>query len=246
MEITPFTIAVPDEALEDLRDRLRRTRWPEPTTVTDWSQGVPLDYLRDLCRYWADEYDWRSREKRLNAIPQFSYEIDGLRIWFFHVRSPDPEALPLILTHGWPGSVAEFMKVIQPLAESFHLVIPSLPGYGFSGKPAEPGWGVERIARAWISLMSAAAPVPALGGQAVHRHPLLERAGDGRPFCGVGTAVIVRRRAALLLQPGPVTARAAGRSAGNPPGSARHHRGSGRCGRTRRPRHPGSRTGPWR
>ncbi len=155
MEITPFTIAVPEEALEDLRDRLRRTRWPEPATVSDWSQGVPLDYLRDLCRYWAQEYDWRACERGLNAVPQFSCEIDGLRVWFFHVRSPNPEALPLILTHGWPGSVLEFMKVIEPLSQTFHLVIPSLPGYGFSGKPAEPGWGIEHIARAWISLMSA-------------------------------------------------------------------------------------------
>jgi pimeloyl-ACP methyl ester carboxylesterase len=155
MEITPFTIAVPDEALDDLRDRLRRTRWPEPATVSDWSQGVPLDYLRDLCGYWASDYDWRATEARLNALPQFLAEIDGLPIWFIHVRSANPDALPLILTHGWPGSVVEFLKVIEPLSETFHLVIPSLPGYGFSGKPTEPGWGIERIARAWMSLMEA-------------------------------------------------------------------------------------------
>jgi pimeloyl-ACP methyl ester carboxylesterase len=155
MEITPFTIAVPDEALEDLRDRLRRTRWPEPATIPGWSQGVPLDYLRDLCGYWASEYDWRATEARLNSLGQFTAEIDGLPIWFIHVRSQNPEALPLILTHGWPGSVMEFLKVIEPLTGTFHLVIPSLPGFGFSGKPTEPGWGIERIARAWVSLMDA-------------------------------------------------------------------------------------------
>jgi pimeloyl-ACP methyl ester carboxylesterase len=152
--VTPFRIDVPDSELRELRERLRRTRWPERETVADWSQGVPLDYVRELCRYWADEYDWRATEARLNALPQFRTEIDGLGIHFLHVRSPRPDALPLVLTHGWPGSIVEFSKVIEPLSDAFHVVCPSLPGYGFSDKPAEPGWGVERIAAAWARLMA--------------------------------------------------------------------------------------------
>ena len=162
--ITPFLLDVPEGDLEDLRDRLRRTRWPEAETVDDWSQGIPLAYVQELCNSWADEYDWRATEARLNALPQFRTELDGLGIHFLHVRSPHPGALPLVITHGWPGSVVEFLKVIGPLtdptahggdaADAFHLVCPSLPGYGFSGRPARPGWGVERIARAWARLMA--------------------------------------------------------------------------------------------
>jgi pimeloyl-ACP methyl ester carboxylesterase len=156
---TPFQIRVDDGELDDLRERLRRTRWPEPATAPGWTQGVPLDYARELCTYWADGYDWRATEARLNRLPQFRTEIDGLAIHFVHVRSPHREATPLILTHGWPGSFVEFEKVVQPLtdpsdpADAFHVVIPSLPGYGFSDKPAAAGWGVERIARAWTELM---------------------------------------------------------------------------------------------
>jgi len=162
--ITPFRIEVPDRELDDLRDRLRRTRWPEPAPVDDWSQGVPLPYLEGLCRYWSDGYDWRAREARLNTFPQYRTEIDGLRIHFLHVRSPEPGALPLILTHGWPGSVVEFAEVIGPLtdpaahgadpADAFHVVAPSLPGYGWSDKPASTGWGIERIAAASATLMA--------------------------------------------------------------------------------------------
>jgi epoxide hydrolase len=150
-EVTPFRIEVPQAELRDLRERLLRARWPEAETVTDWSQGVPLAYLAELCRYWADGYDWRATEARLNDLPQFRTEIDGLGIHFLHVRSPHPQALPLVITHGWPGSVVEFLKVIGPLtdptahggeaADAFHLVCPSLPGYGFSDKPAQPSWG---------------------------------------------------------------------------------------------------------
>jgi pimeloyl-ACP methyl ester carboxylesterase len=156
----PFAIAVPAAELDDLRERLRRTRWPEPETVGDWSQGVPLAYVRDLCAYWADGYDWRATEAELNALPQFRTEIDGLGIHFVHVRSRHPDALPLVLTHGWPGSIVEFLDVIGPLtdppdpADAFHVVCPSLPGYGFSDKPAAAGWGVERIAAAWAALMA--------------------------------------------------------------------------------------------
>jgi pimeloyl-ACP methyl ester carboxylesterase len=163
-EITPFRIDVPETDLADLRERLQRTRWPEAETVTDWSQGVPLAYLQDLCRYWATGYDWRATEARLNALPQFRTEIDGLSVHFIHTRSPNPDALPLIMTHGWPGSVVEFVKVIGLLsdpaahggdaADAFHVVCPSLPGYGFSGKPAGPGWGIQRIAAAWAELMA--------------------------------------------------------------------------------------------
>jgi pimeloyl-ACP methyl ester carboxylesterase len=155
--VIPFRIDVPEAELSDLRDRLRRTRWPEPEPVGDWSQGVPLRYLRDLCAYWADGYDWRATEARLNALPQFRTEIDGLPIHFIHVRSPRRYALPLIMTHGWPGSVVEFLRVLGPLSagtDAFDIVCPSLPGYGFSGKPARTGWGIERIARAWTQLMA--------------------------------------------------------------------------------------------
>ncbi len=163
-DVRPFRIDVSDEQLTDLRDRLSRTRWPEAETVDDWSQGLPLSYLRELCTYWADEYDWRRAERRINAYPQFTTEIDGLDLHFLHVRSPQPDALALVITHGWPGSIVEFLKVIGPLtdpvahggdaADAFDVVCPSLPGYGFSGKPTGTGWGVERIAGAWAELMA--------------------------------------------------------------------------------------------
>ncbi len=152
--VHPFRIQVPDRDLADLRDRLHRTRWPERECVPDWSQGIPLDYTRELAGYWADDYDWRAREERLNSFEQFVTEIDGLDIHFIHRRSPNPDALALVITHGWPGSIVEFTKVIGPLAEDFHLVCPTLPGYGFSGKPAASGWTVERIAAAWDTLMT--------------------------------------------------------------------------------------------
>lgn len=157
--IEPFVIAADEAALDDLADRLRRARWPERETLGDWSQGVPLNYLRDLCGYWAGRYDWRAAEARLNQIPQFTTRIDGLRIHFLHIRSPHRGAAPLIMTHGWPGSFMEFERALGPLtdppahggdaADAFDLVVPSLPGYGFSGKPASTGWDVHRIARAW-------------------------------------------------------------------------------------------------
>ncbi|MEV6968340.1 epoxide hydrolase family protein [Hamadaea sp. NPDC051192] len=155
--IREFRIAVPAADLDDLADRLRRTRWPE--RETDRSQGVPLRYLRELCAYWADGYDWRARESWLNTFPQFVTAIDGLDIHFVHVRSPHPGALPLVLTHGWPGSFVEFLAAIPALtdppdpADAFDVVCPSLPGYAFSGKPVTSGWGVERIGAAWATLM---------------------------------------------------------------------------------------------
>ena len=152
-DIRPFRIAVPDADLEDLRERLSRTRWPDRECVGDWSQGIPLNYVRELADYWANRYDWRAREARLNAFDQFLTGIDGLDIHFIHQRSANPDALPLVLTHGWPGSIVEFTKVIEPLTRDFHVVCPSLPGYGFSGKPAESGWTIERTALAWDTLM---------------------------------------------------------------------------------------------
>lgn len=159
-EIRPFTLAVPQSELDNLNTRIDLTRWPEKETVEDWSQGTPLAALQDLVAYWRQDYDWRRCEARLNALGQFMTEIDGLQIHFIHVRSPHAGAMPLIMTHGWPGSVIEFMGVIEALtnpddpAQAFDLVLPSLPGFGFSGKPAATGWGVEKIGRAWGELMT--------------------------------------------------------------------------------------------
>lgn len=163
-EILPFRIDVADADLADLRTRLSRTRWPDAETVDDWSQGIPLAYVQDLCSYWGSTYDWRATESRLNALGSSRTELDGLGIHFLHVRSPEPDALPLVLTHGWPGSIVEFHKVIGPLsdpvahggdaADAFHVVCPSLPGYGFSDRPTRTGWKVPRVAAAWSELMA--------------------------------------------------------------------------------------------
>ncbi len=163
-QITPFEIAIPDAQIEDLKRRLTQTRWPDAETVDDWSQGIPQAYIQEVCEYWANEYDWRDREKRLNQFPQFKTEISGLNIHFIHVKSPEANAMPLIMTHGWPGSIVEFQKVIAKLADpvahggkaedAFHVVCPSLPGYGFSDKPKETGWGIEKIGDTWAALMA--------------------------------------------------------------------------------------------
>jgi epoxide hydrolase len=162
--IRPFRIDVPQADLDDLRDRLRRTRWPDELPGVGWTRGVPLAYLKELAAYWADGYDWRKQEARLNQLPQFTTTIDGQNIHFLHVPSPEPDALPLLLTHGWPGSIVEFLNIIGPLtdprahggdpADAFHLVIPSIPGYGFSGPTRETGWTTNRVARAWAELMA--------------------------------------------------------------------------------------------
>jgi pimeloyl-ACP methyl ester carboxylesterase len=163
MDIRSFHVNVPEAELTELRRRINATRWPERETVTDASQGVQLATMQALASYWATNYDWRKIEARMNALPQFITEIDGLDINFIHVRSKHENALPLIVTHGWPGSIIEQMKIIDPLtnptahggnaSDAFHLVIPSMPGYGFSGKPTTTGWGPVRIARAWVELM---------------------------------------------------------------------------------------------
>jgi pimeloyl-ACP methyl ester carboxylesterase len=162
-EIRPFQVDIPDEALDDLKRRIAATNWPEKETVADQSQGVPLAMIQELARYWATEYDWRRCETRLNALPQFMTGIDGLDIHFIHVRSRHEDALPLVVNHGWPGSIIEQLKIIDRLtdptahgasaADAFHVVVPSMPGYGFSGKPTSTGWGPERMGRAWADLM---------------------------------------------------------------------------------------------
>jgi len=161
---TPYRIDIPDTDLVDLRERLARTRWPDAEPVSDWSQGIPLAYTRELAEYWRETYDWRKTEARLNAYDHFKVDIDGLGIHYLHARSPHEDALPLILTHGWPGSIVEFLDVIGPLTDptahggdacdAFHVVLPSLPGYGFGDKPTETGWGIDRIAGAWATLMA--------------------------------------------------------------------------------------------
>jgi pimeloyl-ACP methyl ester carboxylesterase len=161
--IRPFTIETPEADLEDLRARIRATRWPEKEPVEDHSHGVRLETMQKLARYWLNDYNWRKCEARLNALPNFITRIDGLDIHFIHVRSKHEDALPLIVSHGWPGSIIEQLKIIDPLtnptahgasaSDAFHLVIPSMPGYGYSGKPSTTGWGPEKIARAWVELM---------------------------------------------------------------------------------------------
>jgi len=161
--IRPFQVHVSDEALTDLRRRIAATRWPEKETVNDNSQGVPLATMQELARYWATDYDWRKCEAKLNALPQFTTEIDGLDIHFIHIRSKHENALPIIITHGWPGSIIEQLKIIDPLvnptayggsaSDAFDVVIPSVPGYGFSGKPSTTGWDPAHVARAWVVLM---------------------------------------------------------------------------------------------
>lgn len=161
----PFRIDIDQQQIDDLKMRLRNTRWPDKETVDDWSQGAPLAYIQEITEYWLNVYDWRAREAALNRFPQFTLPVNGLDIHFIHLRSPEKHARPLIMSHGWPGSFVEFLKVLSPLTDpvshggnaedAFHIVAPSLPGYGFSAKPASPGWGVEKIADTWSLLMQA-------------------------------------------------------------------------------------------
>ena len=162
--IRPFQVDIPDEALDDLRRRVAATNWPEKETVADQSQGVPLAITQELARYWATDYDWSKCEAKLKALPHFTTEIDGLDIHFIHIRSKHEDALPLVINHGWPWSIIEQLKIIEPLtdptahgasaSDAFDVVIPSMPGYGFSGKPTETGWGPEHMGRAWAELMT--------------------------------------------------------------------------------------------
>jgi pimeloyl-ACP methyl ester carboxylesterase len=162
-EVRPFRIDIPQADLEDLQARLNRTRWPDQLPGVGWDYGIPLDYVKELAEYWRASYDWRAHERRLNEFPQFTTTIDGQNVHFLHVRSAEPGALPLVMTHGWPGSIVEFIEVIGPLtdprahggdpADAFHLVVPAIPGYGFSGPTRDRGWNVHRIAQAWDELM---------------------------------------------------------------------------------------------
>ena len=162
-EVQPFRVDIPDADLDDLHDRLARTRWPDELPGAGWAYGVPLGYLKELAEYWRSGYDWRAQEARLNQFPQFVTTVDGARVHFLHVPSPRREALPLVITHGWPGSIAEFLDVIGPLsdpgahggnpADAFHLVLPSIPGYGLSGPTHDTGWTTGRVAKAWAELM---------------------------------------------------------------------------------------------
>ena len=163
MDIKPYNIDIDEATLDDLNTRLTHTRWPDEETPNDWSQGVPLAYAKEVCQYWAEEYDWRNRQQLMNRFDHFTVEIDGLSVHFIHQRSPVADARPLLITHGWPGSIVEFMKVIEPLSDpvnhggkaedAFHVICPSLPGYGFSGKPDITGYGVGKIAEIWDELM---------------------------------------------------------------------------------------------
>jgi epoxide hydrolase len=163
MEIQPFTLNIAQADLDDLHERLARTRWPDAPEGADWSYGIPVAYVRELAEYWRTRYDWRAQEARLNAFPQFTTEIDGQTVHFLHVRSPEPDALPLLLMHGWPGSIVEFLDVIGPLTnprahgaeatDAFHVIVPSAPGFGLSGPTRELGWTVSRVAEAWAELM---------------------------------------------------------------------------------------------
>jgi pimeloyl-ACP methyl ester carboxylesterase len=174
--IHPFTLSIPPSSLSDLQTRLRLTRWPDKETVTDWSQGVPLSALQELCEYWQTKYSWRRCEALLNSYPQFTTTIDGVEIYFLHIRSKHENALPMIMTHGWPGSILEFRHIIEGLVEpeasggeagdAFHLIVPALPGYAFSGKPVEEGWDYRRTARAWAELMRRLGYTDADGGWA--------------------------------------------------------------------------------
>jgi hypothetical protein len=224
--IRPFRVHIPEAALADLRRRLAATRWPAKETVADASQGVPLAKLQPLVRYWEKRYDWRKAEAKLNALPQYMTNIDGVDIHFIHVRSRHPNAMPLLITHGWPGSIFEFLKLIGPLTDptafggraedAFDLVIPSIPGYGFSGKPTVTGWDPERIARAWAELM-----------KRLKYNRYVAQGGDwGAPI----TSAMARQAAPGLHPPEPACHRAArshGRT-GRWRGACRHVRAGAR------------------
>ena len=212
--IRPFRADVPEEAVVDLRRRLAATRWPDPETVPDQSQGAQLDNLQALVRYWGTDYDWRRAEARLNALPQFITEIDGLDIHFIHVRSRHHDAMPLIVTHGWPGSVFELLKVIGPLTDptahggtaqdAFDLVIPSLPGYGFSGRPQAPGWTPDRIAHAWDELMKRLGYTSYVAQGGDWGAVVTEAMGrQARPDCAVSTSTWPRRYRPTWKRPWP-------------------------------------------
>src|SRR5207344_595059 len=219
-EIRPYKIHTTDQELDDLKRRLRATRWPDAETPGDWSQGIPLAYVQEVCAYWAERYDWRATEARLNRFPQFTTTIDGVDIHGLHVRSPHPDALPIVITHGWPGSVVEFHKVIEPLtdptahggdaADAFHVVCPSLPGYGFSDKPQSTGWNTSRIAHAWAQLMDRLgyARYGAQGGDWGSAVTTSLGAQDAQHCAGIHVTLAMSARPQVEGQPTPEEARA--------------------------------------
>jgi epoxide hydrolase len=195
--ITPFRAKIPQAGLDDLHDRLDRTRWPDELPGVGWDLGIPLERMRELATYWREKFDWRAQEAALNLYPQFTTEIDGQNVHFLHVRSGNPDALPLILTHGWPGSVLEFLDVIGPLSADFHLVIPSIPGFGFSGPTQSKGWDIHRIARAWAVLMER------LGYQRYGAHGGDWGSGISRALGAVAPAHVVGVHVTYLVTPPP-------------------------------------------
>jgi pimeloyl-ACP methyl ester carboxylesterase len=195
--ITPFRVAIPQADLDDLNDRLDRVRWPDELPGVGWDLGIPLARVRELAAYWRDKFDWRAVEATLNSYPQYTTEIDGQNVHFLHVRSANPDALPLILTHGWPGSVLEFLAVIEPLSADFHLVIPSIPGFGFSGPTSAKGWDINRIARAWAVLMER------LGYQRYGAHGGDWGSGISRALGAIAPGHVVGVHTTYLVTPPP-------------------------------------------
>jgi hypothetical protein len=258
-EIRPFRIEVPDEALDDLRRRIAATRWPSRELVADRSQGVQLATVQALARYWTTDYDWRKAEAKLNALPQFTTTIDGVDIHFLHVKSPHEHALPLLMTHGWPGSVIELLETVGPLADptshggraedAFQLVLPSLPGYGFSGEPADLGWNVGRVAQAWAELMRRLGrnQQAAQGRrQLLHRHPPLRPRRPGRELRVLPRGQHDPRAERAAQNPAVGPARAGHRRRGKLRGHDPRHdeaRGGRRGGRGRSQRPLGRRAG---
>jgi pimeloyl-ACP methyl ester carboxylesterase len=196
-EITPFRVEIPQADVDDLHERLDRVRWPDELPGVGWDLGIPLKRTRELAAYWREKFDWRAQEAALNRYPQYTTEIDGQNIHFLHVRSANPGALPLVLTHGWPGSVLEFLDVIGPLSADFHLVIPSIPGFGFSGPTQSKGWDVHRIARAWAVLMDR------LGYQRYGAHGGDWGSGISRALGAVAPARVVGVHLTYLVTPPP-------------------------------------------
>jgi pimeloyl-ACP methyl ester carboxylesterase len=195
--ITPFRVEIPQADLDDLHRRLDRVRWPDELPGVGWDLGIPLERVRELASYWREKFDWRAQEAALNRHPQYTTEIDGQNVHFLHVRSANPDALPLLLTHGWPGSVLEFLDVIGPLSADFHLVIPSIPGFGFSGPTQSKGWDIHRVARAWAVLMER------LGYQRYGAHGGDWGSGISRALGAVAPAHVVGVHLTYLVTPPP-------------------------------------------
>ena len=213
--ITPFRVEIPQADLDDLHERLDRVRWPDELPGVGWDLGIPLERVRELATYWREKFDWRAHEAKLNQYPQYVTEIDGQNVHFLHIKSPNPEALPLILTHGWPGSVLEFLDVIEPLSADFHLVIPSIPGFGFSGPTQSKGWDIHRIARAWAVLMEQ------LGYERYGAHGGDWGSGISRALGAVAPERVVGVHVTYLVTPPPVPGQSAGELTLSPSDQAR-------------------------